>query len=118
MKGAGRLSEPISIIQKSTTVDDYGQHVPDVTTKTTVWAEVIHPGSATESIKAAQIYPERSVTFVIRHPNPTNAVDAFTFNEADQVQYLDDVLDIIGIAPIGRRDGLTIYCKKRGTSNV
>lgn len=118
MKGAGRLSEPIVIRTRTTTVDAYGQPVPDVTTDTTVWAEVIHPGSATESVKASQIYPERSVTFVIRHPNPTDDAGAYTFNEAAEVVYMNDVLDIIGIAPIGRRDGLTVYCKKRGTSNV
>lgn len=118
MKGAGRLSEPIWIVRETTTTDDYGAPIVDITTKQQMWAEVIHPGSATESVKAAQIYPERSVTFVIRHPNPTNAVDGYTFNESDRVEYMEDEHDIIGIAPIGRRDGLTIYCKKRGTNNV
>lgn len=118
MKGAGRLNEPVSIVTKTFTVDDFGAHVDDVTTSTTVWAEVIHPGSVNESIKAAQVYPERSVTFIIRHPNPTNAADGYTFNEQCTITYMDDVHEIIGIAPLGRRDGLKVYCKKRGTTNV
>lgn len=118
MKGAGRLSEPITVRRTSTTVNAYGQPVPDTNTDKDLWAEVIHPGSAAESVKASQIYPERSVTFVIRHPNPTDDASGYTFNEADVIVYDGVEHDIIGIAPIGRRDGLTIYCKKKGTHDV
>lgn len=118
MKGAGRLSEPITVRRVTNAVNDYGQPVADTTTDTDLWAEVIHPGSATESVKASQIYPERSVTFVIRHPNPTDDAAGYTFNESDSIVYDGVEHDIIGIAPIGRRDGLTVYCKKRGTHDV
>ncbi len=118
MKGAGRLSEVITIRSTSFTFDGYGQPVADTTTDQTVWAEVIHPGSATESVKAAQVYPERSVTFVIRHPNPTDDAAGKTLNESDVIVYDGIDHDIIGIAPIGRRDGLTVYCKRKGTHNV
>lgn len=118
MKNPGRLSEVIDIRSRSHTFDGYGQPVTDVTTDVQVWAEVIHPGSATESVKASQIYPERSVTFVIRHPNPTADSSANTFNESDVIIYDGVEHNIIGIAPIGRRDGLTVYCKRKGTNNV
>ena len=118
MKGAGRLSEPVTIRTTTTAVDAYGQHVPDVTTSTVFWAEVIAAGSAAESVKAAQIYPERSVTFIVRHPNPTNSGSGYTFNESDVLIWDDNEHDILGTAVIGRRDGLRIYCKRRGTTNV
>jgi len=118
MKNPGRLSEVIDIRRTTLTHDGYGQPIADSTTDVQVWAEVIHPGSAAESVKASQIYPERSVTFVIRHPNPTGDASATTFNESDVVIYDGVEHNIIGIAPIGRRDGLTIYCKRRGTHDV
>jgi len=118
MKNPGRLSEVIDIRRTSFTFDGYGQPVADSTTDSQVWAEVIHPGSASESVKASQIYPERSVTFVIRHPNPTDDAAGDTFNESDVIIYDGVEHNIIGIAPIGRRDGLTVYCKRKGTNNV
>jgi SPP1 family predicted phage head-tail adaptor len=118
MKNPGRLSEVIDIRRKSFTFDGYGQPVAGSNTDLQVWAEVIHPGSAAESVKASQIYPERSVTFVIRHPNPTDDAGGNTLNESDTILYDGVEHNIIGIAPIGRRDGLTIYCKRKGTHDV
>jgi SPP1 family predicted phage head-tail adaptor len=118
MKGAGRLDRVINIKRDTMTFDDYGQPVTDSTTSTQVFAEVIQPGSAVESLKAAQVYPERTVSFVIRHPNPTDSPTGFTFNESDTIEFDGIEHDILGIIEIGRRDGLTIYCKRRGTHDV
>lgn len=118
MKNAGRLDRVIYINRETVGFDDYGQPTATATTSTQFWAEVIQAGSATESLKAAQMYPERTVSFVIRHPNPTNSPTGYTFNEADTVTFDDIQHDILGIVEIGRRDGLTVYCKRRGTHNV
>jgi hypothetical protein len=108
----------------STTQDDYGQ--PNNTTADTdVWAQVIYAGSPSESKKAYQIFPQRDVAFIIRHPDPTDAGtaaigqdDTIIFESRDQ----DDTIifesreyDILGFEEIGRRDGLRIFCKEKGS---
>jgi SPP1 family predicted phage head-tail adaptor len=118
MKNPGRLSEFIDIRRASITFDDYGQPITSSTSDEQVWCEVIHPGGGNESVKAAQVFPERTVTFLVRHPNPTAAEDGDTFNESDTVIYQDIEHDIIAIVPVGRRDGLRIVCKRKGTHDV
>lgn len=112
------MDRVIYIKRDTMTFDDYGQPIPASTTSTQFWAEVIQPGSAVESLKAAQVYPERTVSFVMRHPNPTDDASGYTFNESDVITFDGVDHDILGIIEIGRRDGLTVYCKRRGTNDV
>lgn len=118
MKNAGRLSEVIEIRRASITFDDYGQPITSSSSDEQVWAEVIFPGAGNETVKAAQVFPERTVTFIVRHPNPTAATEGDTFNESDTVIYEGIEHDIIAIVPVGRRDGLRIVCKRKGTHDV
>lgn len=98
----------------STTQGDYGEPI-DTTADTQVWAQVLYPGSASEGKKAFQIYPERSVTFVIRHPNPTDDGSGITIAQDDTIVFESRDYQILGFEEIGRRDGLRIFCKEQGT---
>lgn len=112
------MDRVIDIRRRTMGVDDYGQPIETATIDQQMFAEVIQPGSASESVKAGQIYPERTVSFVIRHPNPTGDASGYTFNEADTILFEGVEHDILGVIEVGRRDGLTIYCKRRGTHDV
>jgi len=97
----------------STTQDDYGQP-NNTTTDTDVWAQVVYAGSPSESKKAYQIFPQRDVAFIIRHPDPTDAGTA-AISQDDTVIFESREYDILGFEEIGRRDGLRIFCKEKGT---
>jgi len=98
----------------SSTQDDYGQPV-NTTADTSVWAQVIYAGSASESKKAFQIFPQRSVTFIIRHPNPTDAGGGINIAQDDTIIFETREYEILGFEEIGRRDGLRIFCKEKGS---
>lgn len=93
--------------------DDYGQKTPVLENLSSsdsslgnVWADVVHAGSPKESEKAHQIFPDRQITFNIRHPRST-----FTPTEEMKILFDGDTYEILGIQEIGRRDGLRIFCK-------
>jgi head-tail adaptor len=115
MKNAGRRDRYITQRVETMTADKYGQPTVSTTVNYNHWAEVIYAGSAGESMKAYQVFPERSVTFVIRHPNPTDAVDGVSISQKDTIVFESRDYDILGFEEIGRRDGLRIFCKEQGT---
>ena len=96
-------------------VGDYGEPQLDNNTDTAMWAEVRYPGNPAESMKAHQIFPQRDVVFIVRHPNPTDNEFVPVFNQRDSIIFEDREYDILGFEEIGRRDGLRIYCKERGS---
>jgi len=115
MKNAGRRDRAVTVRQESLTQDAYGQPTVSSTTDTTVWAEVIYPGSAGESVKSYQVFPQRDVVFIIRHPNPTDDAGGLSISQADSIVFESRTYDILGFEEIGRRDGLRIFCKEQGT---
>ena len=115
MKNAGRRDRYIMHRAKTYGQDDYGQPTMSTTTDTAMWAEVIYAGSAGESMKAYQIFPQRDVTFVVRHPNPTDDVAGLTIDQLDTIVFESREYDILGFEEIGRRDGLRIFCKEKGS---
>ena len=115
MKNAGRRDRYITHRAETMTQDDYGQPTVSATVDTSMWAEVIYAGSASESMKAYQIFPSRDLTFVVRHPNPTDDVSGLSIDQADTIVFESREYDILGFEEIGRRDGLRIFCKERGT---
>ena len=115
MKNAGRRDRYITHRAETYGQDDYGQPTVSTTTDTNMWAEVIYAGSAGESMKAYQIYPERSVTFVVRHPNPTDDVAGLSISQDHVILFESREYEILGFEEIGRRDGLRIFCKEKGT---
>ena len=115
MKNAGRRDRAITHRAETMTQDDYGQPTVSATVDISMWAEVIYAGSASESMKAYQIFPSRDLTFVVRHPNPTDDVSGLSIDQADTIVFESREYDILGFEEIGRRDGLRIFCKERGT---
>lgn len=115
MKNAGRRDRSITVRQSTLTQDDYGQPTESSYTDTAMWAEVLYPGSAGESVKAYQIYPQRDVVFVVRHPNPTDDSGGLSITQADCIYFESRKYNILGFEEIGRRDGLRIFCKEQGT---
>ena len=114
MKNAGRRDRYITHRKQTLVQDDYGQPASSGNTDVQMWAEVIYAGSASESKKAFQIFPQRSVTFVVRHPDPTDAV-AVSISQQDAIIFEGREYEILGFEEIGRRDGLRIFCKEQGT---
>lgn len=109
----GRLDRRIRLKKYTSARDDYGQKTPVLenlsatdATLGNVWAEAVHAGSAKESEKAHQMFPERQITFLIRHPR-----SSFTPTEEMRVEFDGDTFEIIGIQETGRRDGLKLFCK-------
>lgn len=115
MKNAGRRDRAITVRQKTFAQDDYGQPTMSTTTDTTLWAEVLYPGSAGESVKSYQAFPERDVVFITRHPNPTDDVGGLSISQVDTIVFESRSYNILGFEEIGRRDGLRIFCKEQGT---
>jgi hypothetical protein len=115
MKNAGRRDRYITHRAETLTQDDYGQPTVSSTTDTAMWAEVVYAGSAGESKKAYQIFPQRDVAFVVRHPNPTDDPAGVSISQDDSIIFESREYDILGFEEIGRRDGLRIFCKEKGT---
>jgi len=115
MKNAGRRDRYITHRAETLTQDDYGQPTVSTTPDTNMWAEVIYAGSAGESVKAYQIYPQRDVVFVVRHPDPTDSVGGLSISQDDAIIFEAREYEILGFEEIGRRDGLRIFCKEKGT---
>lgn len=115
MKNAGRRDRAITLRQETLTQDDYGQPTAGSVTDSDMWAEVIYSGSASESVKAYQVFPQRDVTFIVRHPNPTNDAGGLTIDQSDSIIFEARDYEILGFEEIGRRDGLRIFCKEKGT---
>ena len=115
MKNAGRRDRAITVRQKTFAQDDYGQPTMSTTTDTTLWAEVLYPGSAGESVKSYQAFPERDVVFITRHPNPTDDAGGLSISQIDTIVFESRSYNILGFEEIGRRDGLRIFCKEQGT---
>lgn len=115
MKNAGRRDRYITHRSYTLAQDDYGQPTVSAENDTAMWAEVVYAGSAGETMKAFQIFPQRDVTFVIRHPNPTDAPGGISIAQDDVIIFEDREYEILGFEEIGRRDGLRIYCKEKGT---
>ena len=115
MKNAGRRDRYITHRAETLTQDDYGQPTVRPTTATNMWAEVIYAGSAGESVKAYQIYPQRDVVFVVRHPHPTASGSGLSISQDDAIIFETREYEILGFEEIGRRDGLRIFCKEKGT---
>lgn len=108
-----RLDRRIRLKKYTAARDDYGQKTPVLenlsssdATLGNVWAEAVHAGSPKESEKAFQMFPDRTITFNIRHPRGT-----FSPTEEMKVEYDGQSFHIIGIQEIGRRDGLRLICK-------
>ncbi len=80
-----------------------------------IWAEGISAGSAGESVKAYHIYPQSDVVFVVRHPDPTDSVGGLSISQDDAIIFEAREYEILGFEEIGRRDGLRIFCKEKGT---
>lgn len=109
----GRMDRKIRLQKYTAARDDYGQKTPvlenlDAADATLghVWADVVHAGSPKESEKAFQMFPDRQVTFNIRHPR-----SSFVITEEMKIIYDGQTFQIIGIQEIGRRDGLRLICK-------
>lgn len=115
MKNAGRLDRLITRRIENKIIDDYGQPTVESTTDYNMWAEVVYAGSAGESMKAYQIFPQRDVVFVVRHPNPTDDPGITGVSQDDVILFEGREYDILGFEEIGRRDGLRIFCKEQGT---
>ncbi len=115
MKNAGRRDRYITHRTETFTQDDYGQPTVSATVNNNMWAEVIYVGSAGESKKAFQIFPQRDVTFVVRHPNPTDSGSGISISQDDAIIFESREYEILGFEEIGRRDGLRIFCKEKGT---
>jgi len=115
MKNAGRRDRQITHRAETLAQDDYGQPTVGSYTDTVMWAEVIYAGSAGESMKAYQIFPQRDVTFIVRHPNPTDDAAGLTISQDDCIYFESRKYEILGFEEIGRRDGLRIFCKEKGT---
>lgn len=115
MKNAGRRDRSVTLRQKTFTPDAYGQPTASATVDTAMWAEVIYAGSAGESVKSYQVFPQRDVVFIVRHPNPTDDASGLSITQADSIVFESRLYNILGFEEIGRRDGLRIFCKERGT---
>jgi head-tail adaptor len=115
MKNAGIRDRAITLRKKTLTQDDYGQPTTDTVTDTSMWAQVIYAGSASESVKAYQVFPQRDVTFIVRHPNPTDDAGGLSINQTDRIFFESRYYEILGFEEIGRRDGLRIFCKEKGS---
>lgn len=115
MKNAGRRDRSITLRQVTLTQDDFGQPTAAATVDIAMWAEVVYAGAASESMKAYQIYPQRDVSFIVRHPNPTDSVSGVTIAQDDTIVFESRNYEILGFEEIGRRDGLRIFCKEKGT---
>ncbi len=115
MKNPGRRDRYITRRIENKSIDDYGQPTVDSTTDYNMWAEVLYPGSASESVKAYQLYPQRDVVFVVRHHDPTGSPSITGISQDDVILFESREYDILGFEEIGRRDGLRIYCKEKGT---
>ena len=115
MKNAGRRDRYITHRAETLTQDSYGQPTVSATTDTNMWAEVVYAGSAGESMKAYQIFPQRDLTFVVHHPNPTDDVAGVSIAQDDAIIFESREDEILGVEEIGRRDGLRIFCKEKGT---
>jgi hypothetical protein len=50
----------------------------------------------------------------VRHPDPTDAV-AVSISQQDAIIFESREYEILGFEEIGRRDGLRIFCKEKGT---
>lgn len=98
----------------STAHDDYGQPV-ETTSDSQVWAQVVYAGSPGESMKAYQIFPQRDVTFFVRHPDPTDAGGSRAITQNEVILFESREYEILGFEEIGRRDGLRIFCKEKGS---
>ena len=115
MKNAGRRDRYITHRQETLTQDDYGQPTVSATTDTAMWAEVVYAGSASESMKAYQVFPQRDVSFIVHHPNPTDDVAGLTISQDDTIVFESRNYEVLGFEEIGRRDGLRIFCKEKGS---
>ena len=112
MKQAGRRDRYITIKQITNSQDSYGQPVVNLVSATNWWAEGIFKGSAKESLVAHQTYPEKDVTFITQHTNPTGS-GGFDLREDDIITYDGETFNILGIEELGRRDGLRIFAKRK-----
>jgi len=115
MKNAGLRDRAITLRQVTLAQDDYGQPTAASSTDTSMWAQVVYAGSASESMKAYQIYPQRDLAFIVRHPNPSDDAGGLSIAQDDTIIFQSREYDILGFEEIGRRDGLRIFCKERGT---
>ena len=115
MKQAGRRDRSITVNQETLTQDNYGQPTVSSVTTTAMWAEVLYPGSANESMKAHQIFPQRDVAFIVHHPNPTDSPSGLSINQSNTITFESRTYEVLGFEEIGRRDGLRIFCKEKGT---
>ena len=115
MKNAGRRDRYITHRQETLTQDDYGQPTVSATTDTAMWAEVVYAGSASESMKAYQVFPQRDVSFIVHHTDPTDAVAGLTISQDDTIVFESRDYEVLGFEEIGRRDGLRIFCKEKGS---
>ena len=115
MKNAGRLDRLITRRIENKAIDDYGQPYTLNPTDSNMWAEVVYSGSASESMKAHRIFPQRDVVFIVRHPDPTGSESITGISQDDTILFEGREYDVLGFEEIGRRDGLRIYCKEKGT---
>jgi hypothetical protein len=76
---------------------------------------VVYAGSASESMKAYQVFPQRDVSFIVHHPNPTDDVAGLTISQDDTIVFESRDYEVLGFEEIGRRDGLRIFCKEKGS---
>lgn len=110
----GRLDRRVRFKKRATTQGAYGDPTPawinlstEDSTLGEVWAEVIYPGSPKESPQAHQIFPERHITFIVRHPR-----SSFTIADNYRVRYEGEEYEIIGQVEIGRLEGLRVFCRR------
>lgn len=110
----GRMDRRVRFKKPSTAQNPYGDVVPGWSNISTedmslgeVWAEVLYPGSPKETPQAHQIFPERQITFIVRHPR-----DSFIIGDRYRVRYEGEEYEIIGQVEIGRKDGLRIFCRR------
>lgn len=100
----GRLDRRITILQRTTAVDDWNQSTDTYQTLVEVWAEVRDPG-AREREESDQRVTVRAKTFTIRHRS-----DVTTLH---RISYDGDTYMITGLAEIGRKEGLRITAEAR-----
>ena len=100
----GRLDRRITLLSRGTNTDDWNQRGTTYSSFATVWAHVSDPGTR-EREEADQRVTVRTKVFTIRYRSDVNTLT--------RISYDSDNYDVIGVAEIGRNEGLRITAVAR-----
>ena len=98
----GRLDRFIIIQSVSTAVDSFGQAIETFGTLDSVWAKIEYK-SEVEKFENEQLKAVSSIDFTIRYRTE--------ITEMMRISYDSNIYQIIGIAEIGRGEGLKLKTK-------